>query len=127
MYPLCIGSYLIKSSITIPLDEQKLEDVAFSQKTRYNRCKHFAKGIIMTQKDFQGNTLNVDDIVVSTDGGYKNMVAFQIIGFTPKMIKVVRVDGKTSWGASGTGSHRAAEKPTFKSSCDVALISYKKE
>jgi len=78
------------------------------------------------QVDFQGNPLNENDIVVSTDGGYKHMVPFRVVGFTTKMIRVVRLDKKPAYGASGVNSFRAADKPTLKSPCDVALIAFNK-
>ena len=38
--------------------------------------------------DFDGNALHIGDTVVGALSGYTTMVKFEIIGFTPKKIKL---------------------------------------
>lgn len=74
-------------------------------------------------QDFVGRELKLGDIIASTDGGYSGLVQMVVIGFTPKMVKCERADGKNPlFAASGRSGVRGAGKPIYKNSCDIVFI-----
>lgn len=76
----------------------------------------------MAQEDFRGVPLEVGDLVTSTDGGYKSIVVFEVIGFTPRKVRVIRTDGQGQLASAAGGSSRRAGTPTLKDSCDIARL-----
>lgn len=44
--------------------------------------------------DFLGQVLAKDDYVVGIETGYKNLVIFRILAFTPKMVRVKDINSK---------------------------------
>ena len=46
----------------------------------------------MDPKDFLGNPLVVGDVIAASSTGYLRLKLYEVIGFTPRKIKVVSVD-----------------------------------
>lgn len=70
--------------------------------------------------DAAGRQLEIDDIVMTTYGGYTSMIAMTVVGFTPKQIRLKT--NQTLYASSGrSGMVRAGETVT-RHPGDVILV-----
>jgi hypothetical protein len=73
-------------------------------------------------RDFLGNDLKIGDLVSSTYGGYPEQHLFEIVGFTPQKVRIVKADRGHLTSASGRFGSLRGNDTTLKFERELVFI-----